>query len=260
MRTAAKLKFQVFLPEMIMSSQIDPQELTKLALFEGLTTKQLAWLDDHLHCKIFSPNTNIILIEQPGEVVYVILSGTVKIHIEQADGTDVILAILGRGDTVGEMSMLDSAGRSASAITLEKTTLLWMDRNTFQESLQVIPTITFNLVRILSARIRMANEMIQALSTLDVYGRVARQLLAFADKYGEKLENGSTLIPIHLTQSEIAGLVGASRKRVNQVIVAFKQHEYIYVDTSGRITIQDRDALASFADRHPTFPAPRWEK
>ncbi len=243
-----------------MSNQIDPQDLAKLALFEGLTPKQLAWLEEHLHCRVFPANTNIILIEQPGEVVYVILSGTVKIHIEQADGTDVILAILGRGDTVGEMSMLDSAGRSASAITLEKTTLFWMDRATFQECLQVIPAVTFNLVRILSARIRLANEMIQALSTLDVYGRVARQLLAFADKYGEKKADGSTLIPIHMTQSEIAGLVGASRKRVNQVIVAFKQHDYIIVDTTGRITILDRDALASFADRHPTFPAPHWER
>ena len=147
---------------------------------------------------------------------------------QEADrGNDVVLAILGQGDIVGEMSLLDSAGRSASVETLEESTLLWMDRESFQQALNTIPALAMNLVRVLAARVRLANEHIQTLATLDVYGRVARLLLAFADKYGEKAPNGQARIPIRLTQGDIADLVGASRKRVNQAMVLFKEQGLI---------------------------------
>jgi CRP/FNR family cyclic AMP-dependent transcriptional regulator len=223
-----------------------PNELADLAIFKGLAPKHLEWFSERVRCRTFPAGTNVIMMEQPGEVVYVILSGTVKIHIEQVDGTDVVLSILGRGDTVGEMSLIDSVGRSASAITLEETSLLWMDRPTFQQAIETIPQLAFNLVRILTARVRLADELIQALATLNVDGRVARQLLAFADKYGADGGNGGTLIPIRLTQGDIADLVGASRKRVNQIMVAFKQYNYISVDSNNHIMVKDRKALAQF--------------
>jgi CRP/FNR family cyclic AMP-dependent transcriptional regulator len=87
---------------------------------------------------------------------------------------------------------------------------------------------------------------VQALATLDVYGRVARQLLAFAEKYGESGSDGQTFIPIRLTQKDIADLVGASRKRVNQVMVSFKNQGLISVDANGRITVHNREGLAHF--------------
>ena len=155
----------------------------------------------------------------------------------------MVLAIVGAGDTLGEMSLLDSAGRSASAVALEASLLLWMDKTVFQQMLADFPPVALNLVRIMSSRVRLNNELIQALATLDVYGRVARQLLAFAEKYGE---GGIGLIPIHLTQGDIADLVGASRKRVNQVMVFFREQEFISVNASGRIVIVNRDALAKY--------------
>lgn len=222
----------------------DPATLGEIALFKGLTTEELTWLNDHLHRKTFAAGSNIAIVEQPGEVVYVILDGTIKIFVQQIDGTEVILAILGPGDTVGEMSLVDSAGRSANVVTLEKSTLLWMDRATFHDCLQTMPTITYNLVHILSNRLRLANEQIQALATLDVYGRVARQILAFAQQYGQTAGKNDTLIPIRLTQSDIADLVGASRERINQVMVSYKRHKYISVDRNYRITVYDTAALA----------------
>lgn len=116
----------------------------------------------------------------------------------------------------------------------------------FTAALKAFPALAMNLVRALSARVRLANEQIQTLATLDVYGRVARQLLAFSEKYGQAADNGAVLIPIRLTQGDIADLVGASRKRVNQVMVAFKGYNYISVDAVGRIIVQDRAALARF--------------
>lgn len=227
-------------------THIAPKALQELPLFQGLSLEKLFWLSERLRYKTFPAGTNIITAETPGEMVYIVLRGTVKIHIEQVGGGDVVLAILGRGDTVGEMSMIDSAGRSASVLTLEESTLLWLDRTTFQEAMQAIPELSLNLVRILAARVRLANELIQALATLDVYGRVARQLLAFAEKYGREAQNGCIHIPIHLTQGDIADLVGASRKRVNQVMVAFRQQDLISIDPEGRIIVQDCNGLARF--------------
>ena len=119
---------------------------------------------------------------QPGEVAYLIARGTVKIYVEQADGSDVILAILGPGEIVGELSLVDSFGRSGSVVTLEECALFWIDRAAFQACLQTMPAMTHNLVRILARRLRLANSHIKLLATQDVFGRIAYLLLSFAQE------------------------------------------------------------------------------
>jgi len=218
--------------------------LSAIPLLSGLTAKQLDWVAQRSHRRMFPAGTNIFTFEQPAEAVYIILFGTVKVHVEQATGHDVVLSILGSGDTLGEMSLIDSVGRSASALTLEDTLMLWMDSVAFQQMLNDFPPVARNLVKILSARIRLSDQLIQAFATLDVDGRVARQLLAFAERYGSGKTDGEICIPIKLTQGDIADLVGASRKRVNQVMVVFKQQDLIVVDDAGRITVKDRQGLA----------------
>jgi CRP/FNR family cyclic AMP-dependent transcriptional regulator len=220
--------------------------LSAIPLFTGLSETQLAWIAQRAHRRLFPAGRDIITAEQPGEAVYVILHGTVKIHIEQAEGQDVILSILGAGDILGEMSLIDNVGRSASVVTLEDTLVLWMDKPAFHQMLQDFPPVALNLVRILSARVRLSDELIKSLATLDVYGRVARQLLAFAEKYGKLEADESTLIPIHLTQGDMADLVGASRKRVNQVMVFFREQEFISLNPSGKIVVLSRAGLAKY--------------
>lgn len=222
----------------------DPRALGALPLFNELPLEVLQQLNLMLRRKTFAAGIDIITAEQPGEVVYIILSGTVKIHAEQADGSTVILAILGAGELFGEMSVLENIGRSATVVTLEEATILWMDRQSFEASLHKMPELNYNLTRIFSRRLRLANAQIQALATLDVFGRVARQLLAFANEYGERQAAG-TLIPLRLTQSDLAGMVGASRVRVNQVLVFYKQQGYITVDQDARITVLEYEALAA---------------
>ena len=212
--------------------------LSYIQLFEGLTPTQLDWVSQRAHRRIFEAGRNVMTIEQPGEAVYIILHGTVKVHIEQ-DERDVILAILGTGDMLGEMSLIDSVGRSASAVALESSLLLWMDKITFNYILDNFPPVARNLVKIMSSRVRLSDQLIQALATLDVNGRVARQLLAFAEKYGHE-KAGAIQIRIVLTQSVIADLVGASRKRVNQAMVLFKEQGLIDTDTEGRIAIKNK--------------------
>src|SRR5215831_12231540 len=106
----------------------DPNVLGRFLLFDGLSAEDLSSLSQLLHQKTFATGANLITAEQSGDVVYMIAEGTVKIFLEREDGTEVILAILGTGDTVGEMSLIDNTSRCANVITLEKSTLLWMDR------------------------------------------------------------------------------------------------------------------------------------
>jgi CRP/FNR family cyclic AMP-dependent transcriptional regulator len=222
----------------------DPNRLGSLELFQGLSAEELAHLNGLLRSQAVQAGTHFITAEQPGEVVYVLLEGTVKIYVARSDGREVILAFLGPGDTVGEMSLVDSSGRSANVVTTEPSRLLWMDRATFQTCLRTLAPLANNLVKLLAHRLRFANEQIQALCTLDVSGRVARQILAMADRYGSLESGGEVRIPIRLTQSDLAEIVGASRERVNQVIVDLKQRGAISVDPDHRIRVLKRRELA----------------
>ena len=130
--------------------------LAKLALFDGLTSGQLAKLRGLLQYKRSPTRAEIITAEHPGEIVYIILEGTVKVYIARPDGTEVILAILGAGEVVGEMSLVDSFERSASVLALEACTLLLMGRPAFWASLKEMPTMAHNLVNILSRRLRLS--------------------------------------------------------------------------------------------------------
>ena len=121
-----------------------------------------------------------------------------------------------------------------------------MDRATFHSCLQRMPPLSYNLVRLLASRLRFANEQIQALCTLDVQGRVARQILAMADRYGCPEAEGEVRIPLRLTQSDLAEIVGASRERVNQVIVDLKHRGLISVDPLHRIHVHNRRELARY--------------
>lgn len=220
-----------------------PDSLAKLPLFCGLTTEQLSKLSPLMRRKESPAGTEIITADEPGEIAYIILDGSAKIHINHLDGGDVILAILGAGELVGEMSLADSLGRSASVTTLEPSKFLLISRADFWASLREMPTMAYNLMNVLSRRLRLANLHTQSLVRLDVYGRVAGQLLALVREYGEVTPNGDVVIPLRLTQSDLASMVGASRVRVNQALSFYKKLEYLSVNQGRRIVIHDPAAL-----------------
>lgn len=223
----------------------DPQLLKHLDLFRGLATPDLMRINDLLGRTKFAAGAAILTATQPGEAAYIVMDGTLKVSVLQENGQELILAILGVGDVVGELSLADRGGRSADVVALEPTTLLWIDRGSFDQLRRDIPEVTENLIRLMARRLRVANSQLLAMATLDVHGRVARQLLLLADVYGEKLPSGDVRIPLRLTQGDLAGLVGATRVRVNEVLVGYKKRRYLSVDGRYRITIHDRDALAA---------------
>src|SRR5574341_1278664 len=154
-----------------------PNTLSELALFRDLAPAQLARLNELLRRKTLPAGANFITAEQPGEAVYVITNGAVKVCVDDADGVDVILAILVAGDVVGEMSLLDCDIRSANVVTLEETTVFWMNQASFRECLRTMPALQQNLSHLLCRRLRLANARIRSLALEDVEERVATQLL-----------------------------------------------------------------------------------
>ena len=226
-----------------MRAVIDADALARLPLFEGLSRSDLSRLLGHLHEKPFPAGTNVLIAEQPGEAVYVILSGSVKVHAVRPGGPEVVLAVLGAGEVLGEMSAADSLGRSATVVTLEETDLLWMDRRTFRASVDSSTILARNLGEILSKRVRLANARLISLASLDVPGRVASELLSLAREYGQVTPEG-VRIPMRLTQANLAALVGASRVSVNQALGQFRKRDLISIGKDGRVILRDEETLA----------------
>ena len=218
-------------------------DMAQIPLFKGLPTADTARLAASLRAVDVKPGTNVMALEQPGETVYFLVHGMVRLQAEQADGSTVILGFLGPGDMVGEMSLLDAAGRSATVFTLEPCHLLWMDRVTFQVMLETSPHLSINLLRELSRRLRQANDRVQVLVTKDVSGRVARQLAAFAERFGEPLPEGGERIRMRLTQENLADIVGSSRERVCQVLQPMKRAHLVRETRDHIYTVADRAEL-----------------
>jgi CRP/FNR family transcriptional regulator, cyclic AMP receptor protein len=128
-------------------------------------------------------------------------------------------------------------------VTQEETSVFWITREHFLEWLATMPVLAHNLARILTRRLRAANAHIRSLATQNVHGRVAHQLLNLAQEYGTPGADGDLVIPVRLTQNDLAGLVGASRVRVNQALVAYKRRGLISIDQNSRITVHDSDGL-----------------
>ena len=226
----------------------DASDLGRLELFRGLSAAELARVNDLLGRTKFPAGAMILTADQPGEMAYVILEGTLKVSTLQRSGRELTLALLGPGEVVGELAVADRAGRSADVTALEPSVLVWLDRATFVQLRRDIPAITENLLRLLARRLRLANAQLQAMATLDVHGRVARQLLALTNVLGEDLPDGSSRIPLRITQSDLAALVGATRVRVNEVLVGFTRRRLITVDRQHRITIRDRAELEAYVE------------
>jgi len=220
----------------------DPTFLRRMTIFQDLELGDLAVLNGLMRRQELPAGARLMASDTHGDSAYVIRHGAVKVHVEQEDGRDVIVAILGPGEIVGEMSVIDRETRSGSVVTLEDSVLFWIDREAFQTCLRTMPRLTLNLTEILSRRLRIANERIKALATLDVYGRIAHHLLVLAKEYGEEVDGG-TLIPIRLTQGDLASLVGASRVRANQALVQLTRRGAITTDARHHITVLSMDLL-----------------
>lgn len=226
-----------------MTTRLASDELAQLPLFAGLDGGDLERLRRIVDLTEVPAEAEVLQQGAVGDRACVILAGTLKVSVRPAEGSEVVLAVLGPGELVGELSLVDHLGRSATVIALEPCRLLWFDDGAFDECRRTMPALTENLLAVLARRLRMANGQIQALATLSVDGRVAHQLLAFVAAHGKPSEGG-VQIPLRLSEADLAGLVGASRERVSQVMAVFKRNGFVSGDARHYLTVHDTEALA----------------
>lgn len=153
--------------------------------------------------------------------LFVMIEGLVKVFVTSEEGDEMVLVTLHPHDVFGELALLDGGPRSASAETLETTTLLELQRAPFIEILHQSPGITDSLMQSLGRVLRRLTEQASDLVFLDLHGRVAKLLVNLALDRGIETDNGLEL-DLHLTQTDLAGLVGGSRQSVNQILKSFE--------------------------------------
>jgi CRP-like cAMP-binding protein len=206
------------------------ETLGAIPLFAGLRQPELEVLAQRVRQRRYREGEAIFHRDDPGAALYVILNGRVKIHNEGPDGSDVLITVISAGEFFGELSLLDGSERSADATTLEPTEMLMLTRAELEQAIERHPRIALNMLASLATRVRQSTSSIETLSSLDVQGRVARKLLDLSEKHGEPVPTGLR-INVRLTQSELAGLVGASRESVNKVIGYYRRRGYLDYDT-----------------------------
>ncbi len=210
--------------------------LATVPLFSGLTPDQLARFADVTREKTFPRGSVIVFEQDPGDSLYVVRSGRVKVVLLGEDGREVILGILEVGEYFGELSLIDEQPRSANVIAMEDAALLILRREDFRKRVEEAPSVAWALMMGLSRRLRQADSKIGGLVLLDVPGRVAKLLTDLAR------DSGSDAIPRVLTHQTIAHMIGASRETVSRTMKDFQDAGWIGV-VRRRVTITNRGAL-----------------
>jgi CRP-like cAMP-binding protein len=218
--------------------------LHKVPLFSDLNEAELARFAEVTREREYPKNSVILFEDDPGDALYIVSTGQVKVVLIGEDGREVILSVLGDGDFFGEMALIDDEPRSAHVIAMKDSQLLVLRRDDFQLQLRDHPTIALKLLRELVQRLRRADEKIGGLVLLDVNGRVAQLLLDLAD------ESGGPRITRKLTHHTIAQMIGSSRETVSRAMRELVEKGLIEVSRR-EITIRQRDALGSLAGARP---------
>jgi CRP/FNR family cyclic AMP-dependent transcriptional regulator len=172
--------------------------------------------------------------DDPHEL-FVVVSGRVAIANRSTDGRESVVALMEEGDLFGEMGLLDRLPRSADARALEHSLVLCIPYEPVRQILDAQPERLWGVVRMLAGRLRAMDEALADSGFLDVTGRTAKRLLELAGDADE------FVLPV--TQEELAGMVGASRERVNKAIASFIRLGWIG-QTDRRYTIIEREKLA----------------
>ncbi|MGI8520570.1 MAG: Crp/Fnr family transcriptional regulator [Actinomycetota bacterium] len=182
---------------------------------------------------------------EPGDSLFVISEGLVKVFVTSEEGEDMVLVTLRPPETFGELALIDGGLRSASAEALEPTTTLTLSRGTLIELLQRHPNLAQALLSSLGGLVRRLTEQAADLVFLDLHGRVAKLLLTLAEERGRH-EGLEVLLDLQVTQGDLAAMVGGSRQSVNHILHAFQRRGYLEIE-GRRIALKDLTALAKRA-------------
>ncbi|MDP2902509.1 MAG: Crp/Fnr family transcriptional regulator [Methylovulum sp.] len=209
--------------------------LENVALFESLSPKDRAELEVGMHSQNFPKGSTLVSqSEVSNNLLYVVLSGRLKVFMSNEDGREVLLDFLQEGDTFGELSLFDEQPRSATVMTVEDCKIGFFPRAYLFQCIQRNPNIAIELLKTVIKRMRNTTEQVSSLALLDVYGRIAKVL---ANSVKMQADGKETTDP--MTHQELSTMVGASREMVTRILNDLKKGGYIAIENH-RIEIKNR--------------------
>ncbi len=212
-------------------------------LFAQLSMGQLTRLAELARTHRYGKEHVIFNEGDPGTALYTIVKGRVKISQSSPDGKERTLALLGPGDVLGELALLDGGPRSADAVIAEDAELLVIPREDFLTFVMEQPQVAMSLLVVLSQRLRHTNLLVHDAAFFDVRGRLARVLLELARADGAAEPSGALVCP-QLTQSELASMVGVTRESINKWL-RYYERSGIVARRRGRLVVLDPQRLTA---------------
>lgn len=219
--------------------------LASTALFSALDPEGAAALLSSLQEMRVAKGQELFREGEPGDHLYLILEGKVKLGHGSPDGRESLMAILGPGEMFGELSLFDPGLRTSTATALTDATVLGLGNEQLMPLLEGRPEVAAALLQALARRLRRTNEAMADLVFSDVPGRVAKALMELGEKFGQLTPDG-LLVTHDMTQEELAQLVGASRETVNKALAEFGHRGWIKLE-SRQVLITDVDRLGKRA-------------
>ncbi len=219
--------------------------LRSVSIFAELDAASAAELERLAQVREYDDEAVIASQEEPGDALFVLVKGRVKVVLYGDSGREIILNVFkSPGDFFGEMSLLDDEPRSATLVASEPSRLLVLSRADFRAHIQRHPKTALRVLTELSHRLRRADEVIGNLALLDVYGRLAGKLKELAEAEGEVTEDGF-LVRSRPTQAEIAATIGTSRETVSRALSELARRGHIVL--SGKRLVVKRSFLAQMS-------------
>ena len=210
-------------------------------LFAALDDEARAALRDTMDEVRLARGATLFSEGDPGDRLYVVTQGKIKLGRTAADGRENMLAVLGPGEMFGELSLFDPGPRTATATAITQATLSGLGHDDLEPLLTQRPEVASRLLAALARRLRRTNEAMADLVFSDVPGRVAKALLDLSTRFGVETPEGLR-VTHDLTQEELAQLVGASRETVNKALADFAARGFLRLE--GRaVVILDVDRL-----------------
>ncbi len=222
---------------------MDVEFLKYIPLFSELSDDDLREIVKLAVRQVYKKDNMILIEEEIGSTMFIILDGRVKISRISDDGREVILSILSEGDFFGEMSILDGQNRSANVVTLDDSRIMVIRREDLLQMLHDYPQIAINLLKELAQRLRRSDAQIKSLSLQNATGKVASTLLRIADDSG-KIHLGQVEIPRLPPQQDLANMAGTSRETISRVLKALTKQGHLKKEGS-RLIIKDYESFRS---------------
>ncbi|SOC56287.1 cAMP-binding domain of CRP or a regulatory subunit of cAMP-dependent protein kinases [Ornithinimicrobium cerasi] len=216
---------------------VDQHVVMKAPLFSALDEPTAERLIGTMTPRRLSRGEVVFREGDPGDSLYVTVSGKIKLARTSADGRENLLSVLGPGEMFGELSLFDPGPRLSTAYVVSNSELISLGNDALRTFLADHPEVAMQMLAGLAHRLRRTNEGISDLVFTDVPGRVAKALLDLSDRFGRRTDVG-LLVAHDLTQEELAQLVGASRETVNKALADFAHRGWIMLGAKA-VTLLD---------------------